>query len=457
MRLLFVKMKKKVKSDFNFSNRILYSLICLVVLSIVAVGVYAVPGTIPNPGHPISQLQLCSDGETLVMVGGAWTCATGGGALGNYVTGSFGISVGDISSVKLTVGNSQQVVAMAVDQGIGAGVLRTEGDWPLILATGGLPGALGGAGDEPYRESVYILPDGNVGIGTTSPNGKLDVMDTILGLTTGLSFGSWHDPVGGTAGGLINAIDDNGNARPLVLQTSGGNVGIGTIPGPQVKLAIGDGDTGISYIGDGSFALTGNGENRLKIGGNGAVYISNLCVPDGSSWKSLSTPGDNSACVGEGTGTWTTDYHTILSEIAPANRFPTSVKGGVEGKLRVNFGGAADFNYVEGERVHPYRVFTCTMASCRNNYPGHSGENYGVGQITVVEEGYANSLLDGVILDTSVVQAYRSNSQARCDMYDISYGVEELCQNKFMTAESYWTNTEAPEYTCSYRCVSPPN
>ena len=37
-------------------------------------GVYAVAGTTPDPGHPLSQLQPCSDEESLITQNGVWTC-----------------------------------------------------------------------------------------------------------------------------------------------------------------------------------------------------------------------------------------------------------------------------------------------------------------------------------------------------------------------------------------------
>jgi len=60
----------------SYSNRLLYTLIAFGILMIVGVGVYASLGTTPNPGHPVSELQSCSDGEVLQMVSGAWACVT---------------------------------------------------------------------------------------------------------------------------------------------------------------------------------------------------------------------------------------------------------------------------------------------------------------------------------------------------------------------------------------------
>lgn len=96
-----------------------------------------------------------------------------------------------------------------------------------------------------------ILQNGNVGIGTTTPKGSLEVMQTFFPffpvdpiilqpvlrdlktvtlsgeLTTGLRFFSQHNP-NVSSGGVINSCDADGTVRPLTLQMNGGNVGIGT-------------------------------------------------------------------------------------------------------------------------------------------------------------------------------------------------------------------------------------
>jgi len=72
-------MKKSAKRNSKkiiLSNRWLYTLITVGILICLSVGVYAVLGTTPNPGHSISELQTCSNGEILQMVNGAWACTT---------------------------------------------------------------------------------------------------------------------------------------------------------------------------------------------------------------------------------------------------------------------------------------------------------------------------------------------------------------------------------------------
>jgi len=73
-------MKKRIskrKVQINLSNRLLYTFITLGILTIVAVGVYAL-GSVPSPvGHAISELQTCdTDDQVLKMSGGVWVCGS---------------------------------------------------------------------------------------------------------------------------------------------------------------------------------------------------------------------------------------------------------------------------------------------------------------------------------------------------------------------------------------------
>ncbi|MFZ1971174.1 MAG: hypothetical protein WAU65_03290 [Candidatus Nanoarchaeia archaeon] len=69
--------KGKKNSKRVYNNRLLYTLIVIGILAIAGVAVYAdaPSATIPNPGHPISQIQTCNTaGDILEMVSGSWTC-----------------------------------------------------------------------------------------------------------------------------------------------------------------------------------------------------------------------------------------------------------------------------------------------------------------------------------------------------------------------------------------------
>jgi hypothetical protein len=138
-----------------------------------------------------------------------------------------------------------------------------------------------GTASAPSQERMRIDQNGNVGIGTTVPLGKLSVMDTLSGLTTGVTFTPFHQP-GVVAGTQINASDSNGSVRVLELQSGGGNVGIGlTIPAFKLDVA---GDIAVSGTDvlrrDGANGYlypwgTGYAGNTVHIGGgaNTNLYV----------------------------------------------------------------------------------------------------------------------------------------------------------------------------------------
>jgi hypothetical protein len=76
-----MKKKEGITIKINLSNRWIYFLITLGILSIIGVGVYSLtPGTAPNPGHLISEMappSPCTTGQVLYFDGTNWKCATG--------------------------------------------------------------------------------------------------------------------------------------------------------------------------------------------------------------------------------------------------------------------------------------------------------------------------------------------------------------------------------------------
>ena len=88
-RFLNRNMKKSVNINFNLSNRAVYTLITFLVLSVVGVGVYAIAGTTPNPGHAFTELQPCTTaGEILKSDGTTWTCGVDDSGSGSLWTPS---------------------------------------------------------------------------------------------------------------------------------------------------------------------------------------------------------------------------------------------------------------------------------------------------------------------------------------------------------------------------------
>ena len=147
----------------------------------------------------------------------------------------------------------------------------------------------------PGDEKFTITSSGNVGIGTTGPLGKLQVVtanDTDPGFVT--SWDSRHFVIGGTGDsgsigmsydqtnqvGYIQALSPNVAFRNLVLQGFGGNVGIGTdspsarlhavaTGAPAIRGSSDNGGAGVfgSSSGTGSAGIFGSSTNGIGVSG----------------------------------------------------------------------------------------------------------------------------------------------------------------------------------------------
>jgi hypothetical protein len=99
------------------------------------------------------------------------------------------------------------------------------------------------------NERLRVGSNGNVGIGTEGPLSKLSIVASSERLTDGAEYAPFGIYRTGTAKSLlvgyhstgeyayIQSIERNISVRPLVLQPSGGNVGIGT-SAPSEKLTV---------------------------------------------------------------------------------------------------------------------------------------------------------------------------------------------------------------------------
>ena len=71
---------KKEKTEKRILKRFSYIFIILGILTIIAIGVYALaPNIIPNPGHNISEISIpsgCVAGQFLKYDGTTWVCAS---------------------------------------------------------------------------------------------------------------------------------------------------------------------------------------------------------------------------------------------------------------------------------------------------------------------------------------------------------------------------------------------
>jgi len=136
--------------------------------------------------------------------------------------------------------------------------------------------------------TLFTSTAGNVGIGTTGPTGKLNVVSTTEQLRLGYDASNyWSSTVDATGGLTLAGTGDLAvNTNQLYVDTSTGNVGIGTIsPGAKLEIA------GDLYFSNGADRVIGfpvnssNTAHKLSIIGNDASCFAagtQITLGDGS-------------------------------------------------------------------------------------------------------------------------------------------------------------------------------
>lgn len=129
------------------------------------------------------------------------------------------------------------------------------GDLKIRGSTANTTAASLNVADSANKSLLYVRNDGNVGIGTTTPETTLDVKGV---LRVGDGAGSTRLIAGSTFFGLR----DNSNVDRLTILQSNGSVGVGTTT-PAAKLAI---NGGVHVGGD-----SDPGDNNLLVDGDASI------------------------------------------------------------------------------------------------------------------------------------------------------------------------------------------
>ena len=172
-----------------------------------------------------------------------------------------GESSTDKVAVHITAGNSASTVGLIVDGDNEAGDV-------LIRARSNATPTTSTPTDADTK--FLVLGNGNVGIGATNPEAKLEVVgNAYIGGETDTYVAIYNESAGSSEGGSIEAFDkDDGSVkRNLFLNAWGGNVGIRTNnPGTQLEVK---GDIGIARDqGSYTFRETVGGSERAGIHSN---------------------------------------------------------------------------------------------------------------------------------------------------------------------------------------------
>ncbi len=221
---------------------------------------------------------------------GVRNSASGAYSMSQNTTGGNNVANGYQALNSTTTGSNNTANGYQALLGNNSGSSNSAFGFQADVASGALTNAtaIGANALVSASNSLVLVNNANVGIGTSAPRGLLDVDGS--GTIYFSTARDYNITISG--GDAIQAVRDNGNATPIYLQynnnantilnyNSTGNVGIGT-NGPLEKLSI-NGDASIR-----TGAGTGNSRGSYRIGTNNGSYSGNWCGMD-----SYNTGGDD--------------------------------------------------------------------------------------------------------------------------------------------------------------------
>jgi hypothetical protein len=303
----------------------------------------------------------------------------------------FKLHINSSDAVVLTVSgsNSSYTGAVIANSGTGAASLYLDGsngdlsgnDYAVIEQTNDKHlkiEAFASAGDIILRENggeTMRLQDGNVGIGTTSPDAKLNIngylsIDSIQSNPSTVA-GEYRLALGHDATTDASWIQSNGvsgTQRKLLLNPEGGNVGIGTTS-PSYKLDV-TGDIRSSantYIGTGGGYFYNDSGTRIRT--NNDFYTNN----------SNTYLYGNNTYLGDSSGD---TIHFRTNTVSATNWGITT--GGLvtaTGGVRFSFSGDVLDDYDEGSWTPVFESSVATVTSVTYDSSARFGRYIKIGNV----------------------------------------------------------------------------
>jgi hypothetical protein len=231
---------------------------------------------------------------------------------------------------------------------------------------------------------MRILSSGNVGIGNTSPNEKLNVQGTIAGQVLQATSTSATSTF---AGGL--AVETSG----LVYDYSSNNVGIAT-SSPSRKLSVsGDiyltGGLGVGLVNTtaGSISTTGNIRTNTSLITGGVLNCNAASSAIQTDGTGTLTCGSISAIGGTSAGGWTWIFPDYVRLATTSDRVIIGSSGSPTEKVEIHSGSAATSTL----GLHPAAAQTAPILSIYNTSGSlasvfTSAHKFGIGETTPVNE-----------------------------------------------------------------------
>ncbi|MBI4993655.1 tail fiber domain-containing protein [Candidatus Wolfebacteria bacterium] len=294
-------------------------------------------------------------------------------------------TIGDVANTALTISNNATAASGTwnrIDTSYGAANIHMMNDGRLWYWT-----AAAGANPITWVDRLYMDTSGNVGIGTTSPTGKLTIKS---GTNADLEFGS-----SGTTATYLQAYNRTSNvysdmnfyttpAITMAIKADSGNVGIGTTSPTAGKLQVAGSVTAtgaqaadlasattLDYSNGGRFIVNGpdtstNGTlNFYLTRSNGSNTLNPLTLKnDGNVGIGTTSPGSK-LTVGNNSGSSDTTMFVSNSNYRAIYGYGTTV--GVEGAGIV--GGGYSGGTISG---------SAGIAGYGNNGVYGAGATYGV-------------------------------------------------------------------------------